>query len=130
MLQLFVLGIGIALVVISANIKEYRESVSLNGGKLLIEQQTRFRKTKTLILISELSDLEFRRNVKSNQYTTSGRVRVLGMDVTPESMKTYYHHPEVITFTYRNERFEIGKWKKAFGGEELYRLLKAKSEAT
>ena len=49
-----------------------------------------------------------------------------GIDVTPESMKNYYYHKEIISFEYERRNIEIGKWKKKFDAKILYDLIKQK----
>lgn len=76
--------------------------------------------------IKKIENLELNTHVKSNVSMASAHIRVLGMDVTPESMMDYYYHKEVLSFYYEGKKIEIGKWKKAFDGKKLADVIKNK----
>jgi len=76
--------------------------------------------------ISKIEELKYDEKVKSEMYYSSGTVKVLGMDVTPDSMNKYYYHNEIISFIYENKFIEFGKWKEGFDGKILYEILKEK----
>ncbi len=99
-------------------------TVRVRGNQLMIEKYV-FGKTlvKTYNL-NEITNLKYNKHVKSNHYTSTSSIKIMGIDVTAESSKNYYYHNEVISFKYKNKVVEIGKWKKRFNGKKLYQALK------
>ncbi len=76
--------------------------------------------------LMRIEKLKYEKKVKSDFYSSHGSVKVMGLNVTPESMKTYYYHNEIISFKFKNKLVELGKWKKEFGGEKLFKILSEK----
>jgi hypothetical protein len=101
--------------------------VKIEGNNLLIENTIFFVKNKCYS-IEKIKNLKYSRNVKSSSYTQSGHIKVLGVDVTPESLKEYYYHKEIVSFSYEGKEIEIGKWKKEFGGKKLVEIIKDKKQ--
>ncbi|UTW66973.1 hypothetical protein KFE94_02330 [bacterium SCSIO 12643] len=73
--------------------------------------------------ISEIKDLMYRKFVKSDLETTAARQKVFGVDVTPDSSRTFYIHPEIVQFSYQGKTISIGKYKEEFGGQKLFDLI-------
>jgi len=98
--------------------------IKISGKELIIERNILGKARIKRYLIDKIENLNYRRNVKSNFYTSHGSVRIFGVDRTPESWKKYYYHKEVIRFYYEGNRVQFGKWKNAFGGASLVEELR------
>ena len=73
--------------------------------------------------IDKIKNLKIRRNVKSESYTSKGHIKVMGIDKTPESWKTYYYHKEVLQFEYEKDYYYFGKYCKPFEAETFFNLI-------
>jgi hypothetical protein len=122
-LQLPLFGLSLAMIMAGLLISRDTIAISINGNELIIEKYVFGRLKVKSINIDEIEDLTYRENVKSNVYVSKGHVKVFGMDATPESWKEYYYHPEILSFHHQNRRYVFGKWKKAFNGKQLYRII-------
>jgi len=101
--------------------------IRVAADELIIEKYQFGKLIMKIYDLKKIEKLKYKRRVKSNVYTTSGRIKVMGMDLTPESWKKYYYHKEIISFTYEGRFVEFGKWKQSFDGKNLYDLLKVNS---
>lgn len=108
--------------VLSKNIIRIRVS----DDELIIEKYLFGKLTTKFYKLQHIEDLKYQQHVKSSVYFSNGSVKVMGMDLTPESMKKYYYHKEIISFMYEGRSIELGKWKKAYDGQQLYSLLNKK----
>lgn len=105
-------------------LSQERTFIKIEGIDFIIEKQL-FGSNKAIRYnIKRIENIKYRLNVKSNTYNSSGHVRILGIDTTPESWKKYYYHKEILSFNYDNIYIEIGKWKKAFGAKNLVTQIK------
>ena len=104
----------LGLAVFSFYLYNRKTVVTLTENELFIQKRALGKWKSKVYDISKIKDLKHEEMVKSDSYTSAGRVRVLGMDKTPESWKKYYNHPEVITFTFKNSTIEVGKYSQHF----------------
>lgn len=124
--EIKLIGILISMILIFIGLVLATERISLrfDGLKLIIDRKYLGISNLKHYELKKMRELRFDKNVKSNQYRKRGEVKVMGMDMTPENMKKYYYHPEIVSFKYENKRIQIGKWKKPFEGKKLFSLLK------
>lgn len=101
--------------------------VRVMGGSLTIEKRLFGRTRIEKYEIKMLEKIEYKRMVKSDFYTSHGNVKIMGVDATPESLKKYYYHKEIVSFEFQGRTVELGKWKKGFEGKKLFLLLNEKA---
>lgn len=102
---------------------QLKSFIELDNNKLVVSSELFGIMKIAEYEICKMEDLSFQKNVKSTVYTSSSEVKVMGIDVTPESEKNYYHHKELITFFYEGRKVEIGKWKKQFGAQTIVEMI-------
>ena len=116
-LATFFIALGVVIHQISAKLKlsdtELVLEYSLWGNSLLTKHYK----------IREIKNIRYRQNVKSDNYTSKGHIKVLGKDVTPEEWKTYYYHKEILQFDYKNEDIKIGEYAERFDALIFYELI-------
>lgn len=116
-------AIAAFLIIASSVIVKQRQFIVLTSSDLRVVTtffSIRFEKT---YLLEHIKNLSYKKHVKSDSYTSSGHAKILGVDVTPESMKEYYYHHEILQFDYEGRKIELGKWKKSFDGDQLFQLI-------
>lgn len=115
-----ILGLCSVLSFLIAKVLSTKEMwIRLDEEQLVVERKILKSTKKKVYNISKIKSLTYQLKVKSETYTTTEHTRVLGVDMTPESKKKYYYHPEILTFYYENRKVTIGKYKEAFGVEEI-----------
>lgn len=125
------IAVAVMLLVLAFGAWSMKKRLRLTMTRLYKESVFLGYRRSSYYLIEKMSHLSVSQNVKSEMYTSSGRVRVLGMDTTPESWKTYYYYPEILYFTYDGHRVEFGKGCEEFGAEEIKEaILKLQSIAS
>ena len=105
--------------------KGRKTKIRLSDDALIIENYFLGKISSKEYSLSKIENLSYNRLVKSNYSisTSSTKIKILGIDLSPESSNEHYHHNEIISFKYAEDIVEIGKWKKYFDGESLFNLL-------
>ncbi len=103
-----------------------KTTIILDGYKLRIERTILKIPRVKQYNIDRIENLNFKKDVKSKFYIQRGHVEVLGLNVTPESMKRYYYHPEIIEFIYEGKKITIGRFKKKFNAKLLVGMINMK----
>lgn len=106
-------------ILISIILSTDKTTIILDGYKLRIERTILIIPVVKQYNVDRIENLNFSKNVRSKIYTSRGHVKVMGLDVTPESMKKYYYHPEIIEFNYEGKKITIGRFKKEFNAKLL-----------
>lgn len=124
-------GVAAILLVLAYGAYSMRKRFRLTMTRLYVDKVFLGYKRTTYYVIEKMSHLSVSQNVKSDMYTSSGSLKILGIDRTPESWKTYYYYPEILSFTYDGVRVELGKGYREFGAEEMKdAILKLQSIAS
>ncbi len=104
--------------------------IKLYGNELIIEKSLFGKIIHKTIDIRTINKVIYEKHVKSNFYTSSGNIKVMGMDATPESWKNYYYHNEIVAIYVEGKKYEIEKWKKRFEGKKLANIISSKINIT
>lgn len=123
--QYFAILSGI-FILISIILSTESTKIILDGYKLRIERRILKIPRIKQYNIDRIENLIFKKNVKSRIYISRGHIKIMGVDVTPESMKKYYYHPEIIEFKYEGKKITIGKFKKKFNARLLVEKINTK----
>ncbi|HBG71697.1 MAG TPA: hypothetical protein DDX57_13020 [Bacteroidales bacterium] len=124
LLKLICAVVSGSLIIIGIILSQRKQSICLTSSELKIVTTILNNQKEKSYLLNKIENLQYEENLKSNVYTSKGQVKVMGIDVTPESMKNHYYHKEIISFDYEGRSIEIGKWKKKFDGKILYNMIK------
>jgi hypothetical protein len=111
------------IIVYGLILTQEKKFLLIDGKNFIIETRLINRIKLKKYKIENITNVKYRQNVKSNIYSSTGSVKVGGIDLTPESMKEYYYHNEILSFEYEGEKVEIGMWKKEFDGKNLVRII-------
>jgi hypothetical protein len=120
----FVGILGLALIASSIWLFAHKTRLKLSKTHLILTY-TLFNfgfKTKEFE-IYQIENLKLKQNVKSDSYTSKGHVKVMGIDKTPESWKTYYYHKELLQFEYKNKYITIGEYAERFDAPVFFELI-------
>ena len=72
--------------------------------------------------MQDIRSLNYEEYVKSSVSISHGRPNIVG----DQPLESFYYHPEIINFNYKNSHYRIGKWRKKFNGNDLYKLINNK----
>lgn len=116
--------ISVSFFLIGIILSRHKVIIRVEGNNLLLIKSLFSNPKINYYDLNKIDNLSYKRDVKSILYFSNGQVRVMGVDVTPDSMRRYYYHKEILSFDFDGKRIHIGKWKKDFNGEKLYKIIK------
>jgi hypothetical protein len=125
-IQTILIAISTSLIFIGFFLSQIRTNILIEDNDFKIDYSLFTKHFIRVYDIKMITNLNYKKNVKSNFYTSLGQIKVMGTDVIPENWKKYYYHKEIISFNYNGIKVEIGKWKREFNGERLYKIIKNK----
>lgn len=98
--------------------------IGIEGKNFFIKTSLLGRIRSKYYKIEFIENLVFLKNVNSGIAVSKGQIKVMGIDVSPGSLKEYYYHKELICFEYMGKKVDIGKWKKPYGGSDMVQKIK------
>lgn len=117
-------SIALTIIFIGILVSQIKTSILIHNQDLILIKSFFGKHFTQGYHLERIKNVRYQKNVRSGFSVSPGEIKVMGMNATPESWKDYYYHTEIVSFDYEGKKITIGKYKRKFNGERLYRILK------